>query len=82
MGYREGKCVAQPAGMHTIGGVPRKVAEFLGLDEPEKFPGYCFRRSGASMVAESCGNFLPVKKNWWLEVLEGGRRIYRRLGKE
>ncbi|KAB0804760.1 hypothetical protein PPYR_01730 [Photinus pyralis] len=62
LGYRKGKCVAQPAGMHTIGGVPRKVAEFLGLDHPEKYTGHCLRRSGASMVAESAGNLLPVKQ--------------------
>jgi integrase len=62
LGYQHGKCIAQPAGMHTIGGVPRKVAEFLGLDHPESYTGHCLRRSGASMVAESSGNLLPVKQ--------------------
>lgn len=62
LGYREGKCVSQPAGMHTIGGVPKRVATFLGLDHPENYTGHCLRRSGASMVAESCGNILPVKQ--------------------
>lgn len=62
LGYKHGKCVAQPVGMHTIGGVPRKVAEFLGLDQPGNYTGHCLRRSGASMVAESSGNLLPVKQ--------------------
>lgn len=62
LGYRNGKCIAQPAGMHIIGGVPKKVAEFLALEHPEDYTGHCLRRSGASMVAESCGNLLPVKK--------------------
>lgn len=62
LGYRNGKCIAQPAGMHIIGGVPRKVAEFLGLEHPENYTGHCLRRSGASMVAESCGNLLPLKQ--------------------
>lgn len=55
LGYQHGKCTIQPAGMHTIGGVPRKVAEFLGLDQPHNYTGHCLRRSGANMVADSSG---------------------------
>lgn len=62
LGYRQGKCIAQPAGMHTIGGIPKKVAEFLKLEDADQYTGHCLRRSGASMVAESCGNLLSVKQ--------------------
>lgn len=63
-GFREGKRVAQIA---TIGRVPRRVAEFLGLDYPEHFTGHCLTRIGATLVAESCGNILLVKET-------GGRK--------
>lgn len=51
IGYRKGKCVAQPVGIHTIGGVPKKVAEFLGLSNPGSYSGHCFKRSGANMLS-------------------------------
>ena len=45
------RCAAP--GMHTIRGVPRKIAEFLGLNQPGNYTGHCLRRTGASMVAKS-----------------------------
>lgn len=38
------------------------VAEFVGLDHPQNYNGHCLRYSGASMVAESCGNVITIKQ--------------------
>lgn len=60
--YRKGKCTKQFVGIHRIGGVPKKIAEFLKLENPECYTGHCFRRSSASMLAENGGDLLTLKK--------------------
>jgi hypothetical protein len=37
--YRGGKCTQQPAGVNTIGGIPKKIATALGLSEPANYTG-------------------------------------------
>ena len=49
-GCRNKKCVALPVDIHTIGGVPRRVAEFLGLSNSENYTGHCFRQSDENTV--------------------------------
>ncbi|KAJ8913409.1 hypothetical protein NQ315_008802 [Exocentrus adspersus] len=41
--YRHGKFISLNAGHHTIGVVPKQIAKFLGLKEPELYIGHCFR---------------------------------------
>ncbi|KAG5881562.1 hypothetical protein JTB14_033067 [Gonioctena quinquepunctata] len=53
--YRNGKCVNQPVGVHTIGGIPKKVATFLGLPNPEAFIG--FRSKNTSQSGWPSTNF-------------------------
>ncbi|XP_031352052.1 uncharacterized protein LOC116180103 [Photinus pyralis] len=60
--YRKEKCVRQVVGIHTIGGVPRKIAKFLKLKNPELYTGHSFRRSSATMLAENGGDLLAVKE--------------------
>lgn len=50
--YRGGKCIAQNAGGHKICGVPKKVAEYLKLSNPQNYTGHALRRSSASMMVE------------------------------
>ena len=38
------KFVNSPLGAHELRKVPQKIAEFLGLNEPERYTGHCFRR--------------------------------------
>lgn len=53
LGYRNGKCIQQRVGIHTIGAMPRKIAEYLKLPNPEKFTGHCFRRTSATLLANA-----------------------------
>ena len=59
--YRKGKCPWQPVGVHRIGGIPKKVAEFLKLENSESYTGHCFRRSPTTMLAENGGDLLMLK---------------------
>jgi hypothetical protein len=43
--YRNEKCVALNAGQHTVGTIPKKIAEYLGLQEPALYTGHLFRRT-------------------------------------
>lgn len=61
-GYRNGKCIIQPVGINTFASMPRKIAEFLGLEHPERFTGHCFRRSAATILGEKGANLWTVKK--------------------
>ncbi|KAJ8911188.1 hypothetical protein NQ315_006033 [Exocentrus adspersus] len=60
--YRYGKCISLNAGHHTIGAVPKQIAKFLGLNEPELYTTHCFRRTGATMVVDAGGDVLSLKR--------------------
>lgn len=60
--YRNGKCTRQFVGIHKIGGVPKKIAEFLNLENPEAYTGHSFKRSAASMLAENGCAFMTLNK--------------------
>lgn len=47
LNYQKGKCTPQPIGINKFGAMPRKIAEFLNLPNPELFTGHAFR-SGMS----------------------------------
>lgn len=51
--YRNGKCSIQGIGVNKIGDYPKKIAQFLKLPNPEQYTGHCFRRSSASLLADS-----------------------------
>jgi hypothetical protein len=51
----------QVIGINEIAAVPTKIAEFNNKSNPKGYTSHCFRRSGATMLAES-GASLPVMK--------------------
>lgn len=61
--YRNGKCTNLPVGINTIGGTPTKMATFLKLPNPEMYTGHSFRRSSATLLANSGANLLQIKKH-------------------
>ena len=62
LGYRNGACTRQPVGINTFYKQPKIIAKFLNLDEADKFTGHCFRRSSASLLAESGADLMTIKK--------------------
>ncbi|XP_069701502.1 trichohyalin-like isoform X3 [Periplaneta americana] len=59
--YTSDKCFNQPVGINTFGKMPSKVAEFLELPDPSLYSGHCFRRTSASLLADS-GDDLSIMK--------------------
>jgi len=42
IGYRNGKCINQRVGIHTIARVPKIIANFLCLKNSDKYMGHSF----------------------------------------
>ncbi|XP_039280998.1 uncharacterized protein LOC120350644 [Nilaparvata lugens] len=61
--YNQGKCSSQHVGKNTIAAVPKKVAQYLGLDKPESYTGHALRRTSASMLVEGGGDLLTLKRH-------------------
>ncbi|XP_047023444.1 uncharacterized protein LOC124632594 [Helicoverpa zea] len=61
--YRNGKCVRQPMGSNKIGSIPREIATFLELPEPQLYTGHCFRRTSATLLADSGADLLSLKRH-------------------
>ncbi|XP_063541246.1 uncharacterized protein LOC134750081 [Cydia strobilella] len=51
--YHKGKCSGQPMGRNKIGGIPRDIATYLKLPNPQDYTGHCFKRTSASLLADS-----------------------------
>lgn len=62
LSYHGGKCVCQIVGKNTLGKLPRMIAEYLKLPNADKFTGHCFRRSAATILAESGGDTRSLKQ--------------------
>lgn len=45
--YCNGQCYRQPVGINAFGRMPKKIAEFLNLSNPEKYTVHCFKSSCA-----------------------------------
>lgn len=50
-------------GVNKIGGIPREIATFLKLSEPELFTGHCLRRTSATLLADSGADLTTLKRH-------------------
>ncbi|KAH0816055.1 hypothetical protein GEV33_006736 [Tenebrio molitor] len=55
-------CLAHPVGINTIGGAPKQIATSLGLKNPKEYTGHAFRRSSATLLAESGADTSILKR--------------------
>ena len=60
--YQQGKCIRQVIGINKIYEIPRIIATYLKLNDPKKYTGHCYRRTGATLLAESGADFSKVKQ--------------------
>lgn len=60
---RDGKCIQQPIGINTFGEMLKIIAEYLKLDEPEKYTGHSFRRTSATMLVDAGSDLLTLKRH-------------------
>lgn len=60
--YQRGKCTKQVIGKNKFSDMPKIIANFLQLENSEKFTGHCFRRTAATLLANSGANVTSIKQ--------------------
>lgn len=63
LNYQNGKCTRQVIGINKFGGMPKQIASFLKLPNPESFTGHCFRRSSATLLVDGGGDITTLKRH-------------------
>lgn len=58
-----GKCENKPIGINKIGSMPKMIAEFLNLTDPELYTGHCFRRTSITLLADSGADITTIKRH-------------------
>ena len=62
LNYKHGKCSTQCVGINTIGKMPSNIAAYIGLKNPELYTGHSFRRSSATLLANSGEEITNIKR--------------------
>lgn len=65
--YNKGKCAKQVIGINKIGQMPKEIAHFLGLPEPDSYTSHAFRWSKTKARCKAIENTrnLSFKKARW-----------------
>ena len=59
--YQNGKCSIQFIGKHKFSKMPNEITLFLQLENPETYTGHAFRRTSATLLAQSGASMLRLK---------------------
>ncbi|KAJ8912672.1 hypothetical protein NQ315_011031 [Exocentrus adspersus] len=60
--YKKGKCTVQCVGVNTFGKIPSEIAAYLQLPNPQLCTGHSFRRSSASILADTGEGITSIKR--------------------
>ena len=63
LNFRNGKCTNQVIGRTNFLDGPKRIATFLKLDNPSSYTGHSFRRTSATMLADSGADMLTLKRH-------------------
>lgn len=61
--YTNGKCNAQVVGVHKIGQIPSLIAKYLELPNSQAYTGHCYRRSSATLLANTGADMRIIKSH-------------------
>lgn len=61
--YKNGKCVNQPVGRNIFAKIPSDIATFLNLENAKNYSGHSFRRTSATLLANSGVDVLALKRH-------------------
>lgn len=72
--YSNGKCTKQVIGINTFGNMPKVVARYLKLENPESYTGHSFRRTSATLLADAGADMLTIKRHggWKSDTVAAG----------
>lgn len=60
--WRKGKCIAQVMGKHSIAQIPKNVARFLNLPDPDSYTGHSYRRTTTTVAANAGFTVTELKR--------------------
>jgi len=63
LNYQKGKCTVQPIGINKIGQYPKEIAQFLQLPNASLYTSHSFRRSSATLLANSGADITTLKRH-------------------
>lgn len=61
--FQKGKCTRQRIGINKFGSMPKKIAGYLGLADCALYTGHSFRRSSATILADSGASMTTLKRH-------------------
>lgn len=61
--YKNKKCTKQVIGKNKISSVPREIASYLNLLNPLEYTGHCFRRTSATILADTGADLTTIKRH-------------------
>lgn len=61
--YRNNSCTVQPVGKNTFGAIPKAIAQYLQLPNAANYTGHTFRRTSATLLADSGADITTVKRH-------------------
>lgn len=61
LNYQNENCTVQPMGKNKIAGIPKLTATWLNLPDVKDYTGHAYRRTGATLLAESGGTMFDLK---------------------
>ena len=80
LNYQKGKCTTVPMGRKKIGGMPKEIATWLELPNPEKYTGHAFHRTGVTLLSNTGGRILDLKLlGGWLSDKVAGECVENSL---
>lgn len=60
LNYQRGKCTVQVIGKNKFSSMPKQIASFLKLENPDLYTGHAFRRTAAAIQKEVGSNILDL----------------------
>ncbi|KAG4076779.1 hypothetical protein HA402_009125 [Bradysia odoriphaga] len=63
MNYQRGKCTVQFIGKNKFAQMPRRIAAYLGLPEVDRYTGHTFRRTSATILANSGADLETIMRH-------------------
>lgn len=50
-------------GINKFGNLPKEIAKYLKMPNPESYTGHCFRRSSATILVDAGGDMISLKRH-------------------
>lgn len=61
--FQKNKCTRQVIGINKLGNMPKQIATFLNLDNPQEYTGHCFRRTSATTLVNAGADIITLKRH-------------------